>query len=264
MHIRIPSNAQTNPDPLASNNVSPNAFLSNGSLLSPSVSPHGSNDADHKDANLREVWQNTMCRNWKIPNGYQNVAVLLIRWDDSVDELNCADQVSLLLCRSNRRCLLLYHKVQELETTFKDKFNFTTDVLKLDGESKAQHQLRRGLSAFLGKYDDPSNLVVRTEKHIYQCLAKLFARSCTTLVIAFSMRDRNIWKLRRIVSVKILSLTISHEPLGTQRSSHCLKKLNAMFWAYLTALLRVTLSASFQTDQRRIIPGMLPENTLVA
>ena len=91
MHIRT-SHTQGSPDPLVSNGEAIETAVS-PSLLSPSVSPRGSSDADHKDDDLQNLWQEIMCRSWNIPIEYLNVAVLLIRWDDSVDELKCAGQV---------------------------------------------------------------------------------------------------------------------------------------------------------------------------
>ncbi|KAL9094997.1 MAG: hypothetical protein Q9165_002599 [Trypethelium subeluteriae] len=152
MHVDLPTTAGEGPGPFVPPGedietvASPDALPhSNGSILSPGASPHGSNyNSPHQDGDddLQNHWQDAMCRYMSIPTGYQDVAVLLIRWDDNIDELKCANQVD------------------ELRNVFEEQFHFTTELLKLDDKSKAQHQLKSALSAFLGRYDNPNNLVI--------------------------------------------------------------------------------------------------------
>ncbi|KAI9660526.1 MAG: hypothetical protein M1821_009877 [Bathelium mastoideum] len=149
MHNSIPDSArhsreQLGPNGEASEDVAcPIIPLSaNGFDLSPSVSTHDTNEANHKDDDLQNHWQKVMCDYMNIPSGYLEVVVLLIRWDDELDELKCAGQVN------------------ELRRVFQEEFNFTTELIKLHGQFKVQHQLTNALSNFLGKYDKPHNLVI--------------------------------------------------------------------------------------------------------
>lgn len=96
----LPTIARKGPEPLLPNGEvletvdTPDALLSaNDSLFSPSVLPHGRDGANQQDGHLYSWWQEAMCHGMEIPSGYLNVAVLLIRWKDEIDELKCAPQV---------------------------------------------------------------------------------------------------------------------------------------------------------------------------
>lgn len=39
-------------------------------------------------------WDEAISRNMNIPDGYRDVAVLIIKWDDDIDQLKCAPEVS--------------------------------------------------------------------------------------------------------------------------------------------------------------------------
>ena len=43
---------------------------------------------------MRTQWNKVMCREMEVPQGYQNVAVLIIKWCGVLDELDSADEVS--------------------------------------------------------------------------------------------------------------------------------------------------------------------------
>ncbi len=48
-----------------------------------------------EDNSKMEVWWNkAMCAEMDIPEGYQNVAVLIIKWIEELDELKTGDEVS--------------------------------------------------------------------------------------------------------------------------------------------------------------------------
>ena len=46
------------------------------------------------DISQRQVWWNrAMCEVMKVPEGYRNVAVLIIKWTKKLDQLNCTKEV---------------------------------------------------------------------------------------------------------------------------------------------------------------------------
>jgi len=49
-----------------------------------------------EESRLQTCWTAAMEKEMGVPHGYQNAAVLLIRWCDELDELKCGDEVSTL------------------------------------------------------------------------------------------------------------------------------------------------------------------------
>ena len=164
-HINLPLTNESFGLPLLNDEnietvASPETINTNGLIVLPTVSAHSSSPTTPKEDDLASAWQESMCASLNIPNGYRNVAVLLIRWDDYLDELKCANQVRTTSFASFSSLTVV--KVNELKTVFEEQYNFDTELLKLHDKSKGQHQLNGGISAFLAKYDNPHNLVVRT------------------------------------------------------------------------------------------------------
>ena len=62
---------------------------------------------DEENSKMQVWWNRAMCNEMKIPEGYQNVAVLIIKWCKELDELKSAEEVSessydSVVCRSAR------------------------------------------------------------------------------------------------------------------------------------------------------------------
>ncbi|KAI9705699.1 MAG: hypothetical protein M1820_005109 [Bogoriella megaspora] len=121
---------------------SPDALGSANESIFPAFDAIHHEETEATEEQLQRCWQDEMCRQMKIPTGYLNVAVLLVQWEDEIDELRCGSQV------------------QELEAVFRDDFNFITEIVKLNGLSKAQHQLNRAIANFLEKRDGQHNLTI--------------------------------------------------------------------------------------------------------
>lgn len=51
-------------------------------------------------------WDNTMLREMEVPQGYQDVAVLIIKWCEALDELKSADEVVLNKSTSNQTYII--------------------------------------------------------------------------------------------------------------------------------------------------------------
>ena len=49
---------------------------------------------DEIQSKMRAQWNSVMCKEMQVPQGYQNVAVLIIKWTEKLDELHSADEVS--------------------------------------------------------------------------------------------------------------------------------------------------------------------------
>ncbi|KAF2685826.1 hypothetical protein K458DRAFT_387779 [Lentithecium fluviatile CBS 122367] len=93
-------------------------------------------------AEMQMWWDEAIVRNMDLPDGYVKVAVLIIKWDDELDELKTRGEA------------------EELRDIFANRFRFETETVELNVSSKPQHQINRHLSAFIEKHDGPNNLLI--------------------------------------------------------------------------------------------------------
>jgi hypothetical protein len=56
---------------------------------------HGVTDEDN--SKMQVCWNETMCKEMNIPEGYQNVAVLIIKWTEELDQLKSGREVSKIV-----------------------------------------------------------------------------------------------------------------------------------------------------------------------
>ncbi|KAF2633868.1 hypothetical protein BU25DRAFT_328197 [Macroventuria anomochaeta] len=91
---------------------------------------------------MQRWWDKAFQQQWSLleGSGYSNVAVLLLKWADELDELKTRDEV------------------EELEALFRERFHFHTEIVELDLASKPQLQMNRCLSTFIEKHDGPHRL----------------------------------------------------------------------------------------------------------
>ena len=57
----------------------------------------GDKDSLDKASRMQLQWNEGICKNMNLPEGYQKIAVLIIKWGKELDELNCAAEVSRLI-----------------------------------------------------------------------------------------------------------------------------------------------------------------------
>ncbi|MCJ1387135.1 hypothetical protein MMC17_010264 [Xylographa soralifera] len=98
--------------------------------------------SNEEQMKMRTQWNKVMCREMEVPQGYQNVAVLIIKWCEALDELKSADEV--------KRLNLLLQK----------GFNYSTQIVEIDNETKPQHQLNSAITNFISEFDGPHNLLI--------------------------------------------------------------------------------------------------------
>ncbi|KAF2466508.1 uncharacterized protein BDR25DRAFT_317532 [Lindgomyces ingoldianus] len=115
---------------------------SQNSCLSQDSTPPEDAAAQERAAEMQMWWDEAIAKNMNLPDGYQKVAVLLIKWADQLDELKTRDEAL------------------ELDAVFRKEFHFHTEIVELNVSSKPQHQMNRHLSAFVEKHDGPNNLLI--------------------------------------------------------------------------------------------------------
>jgi hypothetical protein len=49
---------------------------------------------DHMNDQMRGWWDSGISKYWNLPEGYSSVAVLLVKWQDDLDDLKTAEEVS--------------------------------------------------------------------------------------------------------------------------------------------------------------------------
>jgi hypothetical protein len=98
--------------------------------------------AEEKDFKLQLSRNRAMRHETKMGEGYQNVAVLLIKWADEIDQLQTADEV------------------EQVRGIFADEFNFPTKVIDLNNITRPQLQLERNFVEFMAEYDGDQTLMI--------------------------------------------------------------------------------------------------------
>lgn len=69
---------------------------SKAQTMDPSIVPYQDNE-EQENCRLQCLWNKQMESAYKSPSGYQQVSVLLISWDDVLDDLNTKDEVCFSL-----------------------------------------------------------------------------------------------------------------------------------------------------------------------
>ncbi|KAF2238761.1 hypothetical protein EV356DRAFT_516661 [Viridothelium virens] len=73
---------------------------------------------------------------------YRKVAVLLVKWAEDLDQLNCSDEV------------------RSLDELFRKSFRYHTKIVQLHNEYNVNLQLHSAFVEFLKEHDGPNNLII--------------------------------------------------------------------------------------------------------
>ncbi|KAI4714090.1 hypothetical protein J4E89_001540 [Alternaria sp. Ai002NY15] len=127
------------------NPLSPRSSVNDTSTLpSPlSLNPgeiRSSRDDQH-EAKLQQCWDKSIANYLDLPDGYRNVHVLVIKWQDAIDQLNVRQEVD------------------DLTNVFKKVFNYEVTELQLE-EKSPQIQLEMEILNWVYENDDPNNLLI--------------------------------------------------------------------------------------------------------
>ncbi|KAF2851286.1 hypothetical protein T440DRAFT_449317 [Plenodomus tracheiphilus IPT5] len=95
-----------------------------------------------KTQEMQSWWEEAYAKHMKTPDGYAKVAVLLVKWEDEVDDMKTAKEA------------------HELETLFREQFNYTTEIVEIGVRGRPQLQLDRDISNFIYQHDGPHNLLI--------------------------------------------------------------------------------------------------------
>lgn len=99
------------------------------------------NEAENYQSKMQGWWDQSISKNMGLPDGYQQVSVLLIKWHDEIDQLGVAQEVI------------------DLEKLFKETFNYQTTVVELDAV-KPQLRLESEITRFAFENDAKHNLLI--------------------------------------------------------------------------------------------------------
>ncbi|KAF2138994.1 uncharacterized protein K452DRAFT_310956 [Aplosporella prunicola CBS 121167] len=97
---------------------------------------------DERVVQMREQWEKSTRKYQDASSGYAQVAVLIVKWADHLDNLNCKDEVV------------------RINGLFRDSFNFETKIVELDIKRKPDHQLHSAMSLFIEEFDGANNLLI--------------------------------------------------------------------------------------------------------
>ncbi|KAH7138317.1 hypothetical protein B0J11DRAFT_421599 [Dendryphion nanum] len=91
---------------------------------------------------MQTHWDEGVEKNLKLSSGYEQVAVLIIKWEKSLDDLNTEPEAT------------------ELGDLFRNDFRYHVETADINDSSKPQHQLSEHLSKFIRCYDGQHNLLI--------------------------------------------------------------------------------------------------------
>ncbi|KAJ9656781.1 hypothetical protein H2201_008433 [Coniosporium apollinis] len=92
---------------------------------------------------VQNIWDTAINKSMGVPDGYEDVAVLIIKWDDKLDDLNHGPEV------------------KQLEALFKESFGYPTKIVNLgDSDVKPQLQLNSEVNNFVAEHDGQNNLMI--------------------------------------------------------------------------------------------------------
>lgn len=96
----------------------------------------------------------------KLPNGYLKVAVLIIRWDESIDDFpGHTEEVGprkLELWPFADCCC----QIARLQDVFENSYGYTCKVHPINVHKKPQVDLNRAVLNHIYEHDDPNNLLI--------------------------------------------------------------------------------------------------------
>ncbi|KAH6838690.1 hypothetical protein AA0119_g11571 [Alternaria tenuissima] len=96
---------------------------------------------DQHEAKLQQCWDKSIAKHLDLPDGYRNVHVLVVKWQDAIDQLDVRQEVD------------------DLTNVFKKVFNYDVTELQLE-EKNPQVQLEAEIYRWVYEHDDPNNLLV--------------------------------------------------------------------------------------------------------
>jgi hypothetical protein len=122
----------------------------------PNPSPQDVAYEDRADE-MRTWWNNGMKKHLNQPDGYAKVAVLLIKWDDQLDDMKTKAEVCVLW--AHKRTIANSMQAVELEGLFRTQFHYVTKTVELNVK-KPQTQLENHIGEFIVQHDGPHNLLI--------------------------------------------------------------------------------------------------------
>jgi hypothetical protein len=97
---------------------------------------------EDENSKMQMCWNKAMCDEMKLPQGYQNIAVLIIKWDKDIDQLKSASEV------------------EDVRKVFAEDFNYPTTIIELNNKTRPQLQLDRQVINFVADNNGDYNLLI--------------------------------------------------------------------------------------------------------
>ncbi|KAH0557001.1 hypothetical protein GP486_005211 [Trichoglossum hirsutum] len=95
-----------------------------------------------ENSRLQRLWNENMEPAYKTPSGYQKTSVILISWDEKLDDLKTKDEVN------------------RLEAVFRNIYNYRTTSKLINEDRKAQVQVNKYLSEWVYNEDGENTLLI--------------------------------------------------------------------------------------------------------
>jgi hypothetical protein len=121
-----------------------------------------------KNEAVSQTWfENAVKRELNIPNGYEKVAVLVVRWDDDLDDPKFkeghAEEVCVGAFPTISGTMLIANtcQVKRLKRVFGERFHFdVSSEVRLGTAKKPQTTLNKAIIDHMDAFDGPNNLLI--------------------------------------------------------------------------------------------------------
>ncbi|KAL0258253.1 hypothetical protein SLS55_007426 [Diplodia seriata] len=116
--------------------------LTDGVPVSSPLSLRQESRTKEQASELQLRWNEGIAKYIGFSDGYDHVAVLIVKWHGDLDTLKCQEEV------------------EELEDVFRNDFNYTTRTIELHTKSSPQLQLNKEMAQFVYDFDGPRTLLI--------------------------------------------------------------------------------------------------------
>lgn len=118
------------------------------------------------EADSQTLFENAVKQKLNIPNGYEKVAVLVVRWDDDLDDPKFKEghdeEVRMPLFEEEKSTLVAYlYQIKRLKQVLGERFHFdVSSEVRLNTAKKPQIILNKAIMDHIDSFDGANNLLI--------------------------------------------------------------------------------------------------------
>lgn len=127
----------------------------------PQLGDHNDQQELKREPERQALFRNAANKALHLPNGYLKVAVLIIRWDETIDDFKGhTKEVSTALPIPPHISADPSLQIKRLQKIFEDKFNYHCTIFSISGSKKPQVDLNWAIMNHVREHDGPNTLLI--------------------------------------------------------------------------------------------------------